>query len=297
LKTIKKLLILFFLTLININLYSNTLPNDAPEIFKAMAAKDYNKINHILKNTQNPCEKMEQKFQTGMAVDFAFNYAIGTSDEKIVKLFLPYVKNITKISCSYSPSITYALINDDTDMIKFLINNGADVNFVNKHYYADTVIIEALLREKIKIAQFLIDNGASLKSEIGFKALQFSVKNLFINNVKFLIQNNVNLNFKDKDGNTILHLMAKGIVENNLHNMQKYLKAKQYIKKFPDTYKKLEQRLKRIKLNFNDYQKIVNLLIINGANINLKNNQGKTPLEIAKENKINVMIKVLNNYK
>lgn len=274
---------------------NNNLADNAPEIFKAIATKDYNKVNHLLKNGTSPCEKMEQKHKSGIGVDFAFNYAIGTGDKKIVKLFLPYIDNITKVSCSYSPSITYALINDDTNMIKFLIDNGADINFVTKKYYVETAIQEALLRQKIKSAQFLINNGASLKGEVGFKALEFSIKSLYIDNIKFLIKNNVNLNHKDKDGNTILHLMAKGMVENNLKNMQKYLEKKEHIKNFPDTYLKIEENIKKLKLKFNDYPKIATLLITSGADTNLKNNNGKTSLMLASENKVDVMIGVLKN--
>ena len=273
------------------------LSNSNPEIFKAIDLKEYRKIDKLLKNGISPCLKRVQIYKAYTNVDFAFNYAIGTGDLKIVKSFLPYIYNVTKPKCLYNPSLFYAIRNDDTNMIQFLIDNGADVNFPTKLYRRETPIQEALLEGKIHSAQKLIDNHAIIKENIGFESLKLAVKNLNIEVVKFLIRNKYNLNFQNKDGNTILHLMATGMVEKNLKNIQTYIEKKKYIKQFPDTYIKAQEQLNRLKKHFDNYQKIANLLIINGADTNLKNKDGKTPFIIAHEKNINTMLEVLKNAK
>ncbi len=102
-------------------------PNNELEIFKSIDSKDYEKINNLLKNGVSPCLKREEKYETYTNVDFAFSYAIFSSDVNAVKVFLPYIDNITKPTCLYAPSLFYAIYNDDTKMIQFLIDNGADV--------------------------------------------------------------------------------------------------------------------------------------------------------------------------
>lgn len=272
-------------------------PSNELEIFKAIDSKDYKKINELLKNGVSPCLKREQKYKTYTNVDFAFNYAISIGDIKILKSFLPYIDNITKPSCLYSPSIFYAIKNDDIKMIQFLIDNGADVNFPTKLSMKETPIQEALLRRKMYSAQKLIDNGAKIDKDIGFQSLQLAIKNLNIEVVQFLISNKYNVNFQNKDGNTILHLMAMGIVEKNLKNIQTYIEKKEYIKRFPDTYVKAQEQVKRLKENFENYPKIGELLLKSGADTKLKNNDGNTPLMIANKNNIDTMVEILKNEK
>ncbi|WP_331775453.1 ankyrin repeat domain-containing protein [Sulfurospirillum sp. 1612] len=277
---------------------SNTnSPNNELEIFKAIDSKDYEKINNLLKNGVSPCLKREKKYETYTNVDFAFNHAIITGDIKIVKSFLPYIENITKPSCLYNPSLFYAIKNDDVKMIQFLIDSGADVNFPTKLYRKETPIQEALLERKIHSAQKLIDNGASIDKNIGFQSLELAIKNLNIKVVQFLIDNKYDVNFQNKDGNTILHLMAMGIVEKNLQSIETYIEKKEYIKRFPDTYVKAQEQVKRLKTNFKNYSKIAKLLLQNGADTKLKNNAGKTPLMIANENNTDTMLEVLKNAK
>lgn len=251
---------------------NSNLPSKQLEIFKAIDSKNYKKIDKLLKNGVSPCLKREQRYSTYTNVDFAFDYAILSGDIKIVKSFLPYIDNITKpTTCLYSPSLFYAISNNDTKMIQFLIDNGANVNFPTKLDFRQTPIQEALLENKIVSAKKLVDNGATIKKNIGFQSLELAVKNLNLGVIQFLINNKYNVNFKNRDGNTILHLMAMGIVEKYLKNIQAYIEKKQYIKQFPDYYIQAEKQVKRLKENFENYPKIVHLLLKSGADTKLKN--------------------------
>lgn len=277
---------------------SNTdSPNNELEIFKAIDSKNYKKIDELLEGGVSPCLKKTTYKEKAVLIEFAFSYAIFSSDVNAVKVFLPYIDNITKPTCLYAPSLFYAIYNDDTKMIQFLIDNGADVNFPTKLSMKEKPIQEALLRGKIHSAQKLIENDAIIKKDIGFQSLQFAIKSLNIEVVNFLINNKYDLNFQNEDGNTILHLMATGIVEKNLQSIETYIEKKEHIKRFPDTYVKAQEQVKRLKDNFKNYSKIVKLLLQNGADTKLKNNAGKTPLMIANENNTDTILEILKNAK
>jgi len=295
---IKVFIFIFFVLLNGYAQTNSNSPNKQLEIFKAIDSKNYKKIDKLLKSGVNPCLKREQKYKRYTNVDFAFDYAILSGDIKIVKSFLPYIDNITKpTTCLYSPSLFYAIRNNDTKMIQFLIDNGANVNFPTKLDFRQTPIQEALLENKIASAKKLIDNGAIINKNIGFQSLELAIKNLNIRIVQFLIDNKYNVNFKNKNGNTILHLMGMGMVEKYLKNIKAYIEKKQYIKQFPYYYVQAQKQVKQLKENFENYPKIVQLLLKSGADIKLKNNNGNTPLMLARKNNIDTMVKILNNYK
>ena len=158
-------------------------------------------------------------------------------------------------------------------------------------------MIVALFGEVDPITGFVYD--LSLLRELINQEVEepFDHKNLNIEVVQFLIDNKYDVNFQNKDGNTILHLMAMGIVEKNLQSTETYIEKKEHIKRFPDTYVKAQEQVKRLKTNFKNYSKIAKLLLQNGADTKLKNNAGKTPLMIANENNTDTMLEVLKNAK
>ncbi len=286
-------LILFLLILINtLNLLADEnlkitsdsfLGNDAPKIYRAIHNKEYEKLSILLKNGEDPCQQMRYKYNHVMNTATAFDYAIRTGDTKIVKEFLPYIKNLTKPICLLRPSIFYAVLIDDISMIQFLIKNGVDVNYVSKSSTKNTAIEEALMYEKIKSAQFLLNNGAKMPIESQFKALKHSVITLNIDTVKFLIKNKIDLNYKDKKGNTILHIIGIGKIDKNLKDLQKFSDS-EYVQKIPGYRASIIETINNLKSKWDNYQKIIQLLVNNGANYELKNKDGKTPYTLAKEN-------------
>lgn len=286
-------LILFLLVLINT---SNLLANEnlkitsdsflginAPKIYKVIHNKEYKKLSTLLKNGEDPCQQMRYKYKHVMNTATAFDYAIRTGDKKIVKEFLPYIKNLTKPTCLLRPSLFYAIAINDISMIQFLIQNGADVNYVSKYSTKNTAIEEALIYEKIESAQFLLNNGGKMPIESQFKALNHSVITLNIDTVKFLIKNKIDLNYKDKKGNTILHIIGIGKINKNLKGLQKFSDSK-HIQKTPGYRASIILTINKLESKWDNYQRIIQLLVNNGANYELKNKDGKTPYILAKEN-------------
>lgn len=299
-------LILFLLILINtLHLLANEnlritsksfLASDAPNIYKVIHNKKYEELSILLKNGEDPCQQMRYKYKHVMNTATAFDYAIRTGDTKVVKEFLPYIKNLTKPTCLHSPSIFHAILIDDVSMIQFLIQNGADVNYISKYSTNNTAIEEALMYEKIESAQFLLNNGAKMPIESQFKALNHSVTTLKIDAVKFLIKNKIDLNYKDKNGNTILHIIAMGKIDKNLKSLQKFSDSDN-VQKIPGYRASIIETINQLESKLDNYPKIIQLLVNSGANDKLKNKDGKTPYTLAKENNTNEMLNFFNKSK
>jgi len=157
----------------------------------------------------------------------------------------------------------------DLELAKSLISAGADVNAnwgqrTPLHLAVDT-------RKNAEIIKFLLSAGADVNVQdangatpLHFAALAYyyvvknwtaqpsppSLRKGEIEVVQFLVDNSANVNAKDKDGNTPLHLAVQG-----RENIE-----------------------------------IVQLLVSAGADVNAKDNDGKTPLDIAKEVRGNTAI-------
>jgi len=298
-------LVLFVLVLIyTSNILSNEnskitsdsyLANDASKLYKVIHNREYKKLSELLKSGEDPCQRMKYKYKHVLNTATAFDYAIRTGDHKIVKEFLPYIKNLT-IPCSLNPSLFYAISTDDISMIKFLIQHGVDINYASKYAPQNTALEEAVMLDKIKSAQFLIENGAKMPVEAQVKMLKHAVTTLHIDSIKFLIDNKINLNYQDKNGNTILHIIAKGKIDNNLKGLQK-LADSEYTQKIPGYRDSIQETIDELNSKWDNYPKIIQLLVDNGADYKQKNKGGKTPYTLAKENNTKIMLDLLKNIK
>jgi len=279
----------------DLKITSNTfLDNSAPSIFKAIHNKQYIELSKLLKNGEDPCQELIYQYKYVANKATAFDYAIRTADIKIIKEFLPYIKNITKPTCLHKPSLFYAIMIDDIPMIKFLIDHGADINYISKFNTKNSAIEEALMLGKIRSAQFLIDQGVKISKESQFKALKHAVITLDIDTVRFLITQKIDLNYQDSNGNTILHIIAMGAIDNNLHALQQFSKSK-YVKKIPGYSHSIEDNISQLKSKWDNYPTIIKLLVHNGVKMKIKNNNGKTAYNLAKDNNISTILHILKN--
>jgi len=186
-----------------------------------------------------------------------------------------------------------AIEKENIKAIEYLIKNGEDINDNTRGL---SNLEFALIKNKIKSAQFFIDNGVNIEGDVGRTALKYGVLPLRIDIVKFLIKNKINLNYQDENGDTILHYIAKGSIDKNLENLQKYADESEHVKKFPDGHAKMQKSIDVIKSRWENYPKVIELLLDNGIKIDLKNNDGKTAYMLAKENNVSIALTVLKNY-
>ncbi|OEJ14534.1 hypothetical protein BFL38_05715 [Brachyspira hampsonii] len=156
---------------------------------------------------------------------------------------------ISDYDYDYTPLMIAALRND-YDMVKYLLDKGANPNTANNEN--KTALTIANDYGKFDISKLLIQQGANINTqdEHGLTALMNAAMIGDYEMVKFLLENGANINTKDNDGNTVLY-----------YNIRY------------DHYEK-EEKLENAK-------KIFNLLIKYGADVNTKNNYGASLLDTA----------------
>lgn len=184
------------------------------------------------------------------------------SIERITKLIDKATNlNVTTVSTKYDGKVSplmAAIYANKYDIVKYLINKGADVNYESK--YGDTPLLIAINnsnREKKKeekgeennydvscdIVELLIEKGANVSSLNidGINPIEHAIHGNNYDIMDLLFEKGVNINDKNGSGNTPLHLAVYGI---NLA--------------------------------------IVNFLIGKGADVNEINAKNMTPLSVAK---------------
>lgn len=193
--------------------------------------------------------------------------------------------------CGSSTPLMMAVVNGYLEMVKFLVENGADINYRN--FYGDSALDFALTEyrdDSKEIAQFLIQNGADLsdvslfdtidghdrvytemmeillengvdidyRNKKGKSILLYFAELRWLEHIDFLIKNGANVNLQDDKGNTALALIAR----------------------------RLAQDLDEIVVNVEEYPiseweviKIMKSLIKHGADATLKDEFGKNALD------------------
>ncbi|WP_288694982.1 ankyrin repeat domain-containing protein [uncultured Brachyspira sp.] len=186
------------------------------------------------------------------------SYRISESFDKNKEMFKILVENgfdlesrikADRSDYDYTP-LMIAVYKKDYDMVKYLLDKGANSNTANNE--KKTALTIANDYGKFDISKLLIQQGANINTqdEHGLTALMNAAMIGDYEMVKFLLENGANINTKDNDGNTELY-----------YNIRY------------DHYEK-EEMLENAK-------KIFNLLIKYGADVNTKDNYGASLLDTA----------------
>ena len=183
----------------------------------------------------------------------------------------PNIQNEHGETVLFVASKTKRQDNKELEIIKLLLENGADPNFQNKVHNQslyntplDNTPLYNLLNtreisdeETLKIIKLLLDKGAdpNIKNEYGSTPLNSAIAGKrSIEIIELLLKNGAKPNIKDNYGETVLFTASKTKRQDN---------------------KELE---------------IIELLFKYGAEPNIKDNNGKTPLGLAIERKMSIEI-------
>lgn len=210
-----------------------------------------------------------------------FSSCIGyySSNEKQKKEYTSKYGAIESINATSqddgSTPLILAIKDANLKALKFFIKEGADVNISNNN--GSTALMFALQNEKdfkaFDAVQMLVQNGAQINTtnKFGETALLFAVANNHQKSVKLLIKKGADVNLTDVEDRSPLYFsntkeMTKILIKRNAMDL------KNIDKKYIDDKTQLF-----IAAENNEFQK-AKLLIQSGANINISNNRGVTPL-------------------
>lgn len=179
-----------------------------------------------------------------------------TTTELVFNKCVKHIDTIEHLGDIFKPydfAINYAVENGAEKVAKFLIDNGANVNALDKHNYGITPL-----------------HWAARRSGFLRPVLNYHNISNYVNLAKLLIDNNANVHAKDEFGHTPLHSASKvGGLE----------VAQMLIQKGADVNAKTKHGYTPIfeAAEFNKAN-MTQFLIDNGADISTRNDKGFTPL-------------------
>lgn len=216
----------------------------------------------------NQFKMVDNFLKTGINIDAPQKYtkentpltaAIELNNLEMVKFLVEHGANVN--TNKISPLLTATYIGNRTlDIVKFLVEHGADVNVRNKD--GDTPLYNAFCNsDGIEMVKFLVEHGADVNAVDNlngetpiFNAPRWidEAHTHMLDKFTYLIEHGADINFKNKHGETPLMIAAK-----------------------------------RNKIS------ISKILIEHGADINIRNKLGKTAKDIAVENNKHVIVELL----
>jgi len=176
----------------------------------------------------------------------------------------------------YTP-LMVASLNGRELAVKLLIDNGADVNIKSEN--GSTALHEATRRGREKIVKLLIDNGANVNGanvntvdEYGRSPLSLAVILNYKRIAELLVSNGADLESKDLSGNTLLINSSYSATKDHHAAPLLVLLGANVNAKNNDGFTALSLAA------YYGREGLAQLLIDNDAEINTKNNSGRTPL-------------------
>lgn len=204
---------------------------------------------------------------------FIFTVISYFKDAEILGMFMKNV-NINSLNKQNHNLLQYelSLPNSNINTIKFLIDNGCDINYADSD---GNTSLHFAMEHNIETVKLLVKNGANVNAinNEGEMPLYEAVKLETIETVKFLLKNGANPNIRNKNNNLPLFV---AIEKGNLKIIKYLVKNADNIdvkNTEGDAPLHLAVKLGNIEL--------VKYLIKNGAKVNNKNDDEYRPLHIA----------------
>lgn len=156
---------------------------------------------------------------------------------------------------------------------KFLIEKGARINFENQKI--PNPLITAIIANNYECVEILIESGADLNfSNYDKSPLAVAINRNNYEIAKLLYNKGAKINYYDSKGNTPLHVAIK---EKNYFLVDIFTQEREYV----NIYNKNSNTPLNFALSNNSEIEIIKLLVNRGADVNLKNEYGVSPLHKA----------------
>lgn len=206
--------------------------------------------------------------------------AIDSSGQTALHSVLICGLDCLKVLIEYDANVNIADIYDMTPIlltefksfylpqIKFLINNGANIVPVDPPRFVpvrrDAGLVQAVYEDCIDVVEFLIlEAGADVNyNNTDNPPLHMAMEENHIEIAKLLVKHGADVNIRSSSGNTTLHVMVSKYNKNNRKTT-------------------LDQ---------------INFLLEHNAIIDIPNKSGKTPIDIARQNNADEVVKLLEDW-
>ena len=132
-------------------------------------------------------------------------YAAKNDRKDVMKLLLQKGADINKVNQEGKTPFRFVVANSDKEMVEFLIKNGANVNAVD--YNGDTILHAAVHNKRKEVVESLLENGAYINAvnTEGISPLHVAVAGGHRGEVVgFLLENGADINLISHNGSTIL---------------------------------------------------------------------------------------------
>ncbi|KAJ8680801.1 hypothetical protein QAD02_016588 [Eretmocerus hayati] len=182
--------------------------------------------------------------------------------------------------------------------LKLKVRSKIDLNRLDDD--GENILHKAIKQSgKVEVIKFLVSKGADIHAttRYGSTVLHLAIQNLKKGNfpaslklVTYLLENSVDVKFKDNAANSALHCLIKKSININQSNLlaDYLLKAGAII----NTCNKQKQTPLHIAVESGNHQ-LCDYLVSNGADPSCKNKKSKTPLQISVEKSNVGIVKLL----
>jgi ankyrin repeat protein len=187
-----------------------------------------------------------------------------------------------------------AIMYQEFDKAKELINKGVDVNYKDKNY-GSTPLILTCQYNFVDMAKFLIEKGAdiNLQANNGYTPL-IAAASVSEELTKLLLSKGADIKLKTEDGTSAFITSITGVLSGRVTTavakllLEKGANVNDSITKgSAEGYTALMMAARNNKLE------LVKFLVKEGADLNLKAKDGNTALSLAKKEKDEAMVKLL----
>jgi ankyrin repeat protein len=208
----------------------------------------------------------------------ALEAAIQSGHTDVVKMLLLAGANVNAGAGTRTSALHVAAASGKTDIVNALLDAGARVDVVDQDGNAPLHIAVANPTNK-EIVKALLDAGARVDAanHEGMQPLHLAARSAGVGTVQTLLASGAKSDAVDRYGLQPLHLVAQGgaqrikasrVSSNGAHNLTKLLYAW-------------------------EYTMVVNVLLSNGASLDVEDKSGKRPIDYASEGGFSEMVDVL----
>jgi ankyrin repeat protein len=180
------------------------------DLFAAIKAKDINRVRMLLASGAN-VNALAENF-LGIGNISPLSYAVSEGDTEIVKLLLDKGADVNfKHPLGGGALITDAAMKGDTDIVSLLLAKGADINVMDPNLGHTPLTIAASLGHS-KTVKLLLDHGVPVDQQTnwGVTSLQLVAATSYSDLLRLLLDRRADVNFKYKNNDWTALFYAAG---------------------------------------------------------------------------------------